>query len=488
MSANTLASGKKTLNTKYWICSLIGIWFLFGFGLLPPFAELTVVGMKILGIFIGVIFLWSTVDVVWPSILGIVAYGLSGYSSMNAVISESMGSSVIWQIIMIMCIAGALTTSGVGEYIARWLISRPFVNGKPVLFTVVYLLGFMIAAMISNCFASIFLSWAVLASMAKMLGMQKGDKWITLMNIFTAVASGLGDFVIPFKGWQLAICNAFGSATGTPVSYPVYCAFSLCLGTAVTVLLGLSVKYIFRADMSKLVSFDATTLRDTKTTRLNVRQKSYLFIFLLIITSTLATTVMPKDWLLVKALSALTTAGVFAVAVVVLCLVKLPDGKPLMDFKVCSTAGIKWEAIFMVASIIPIATALTSDKTGILPLCTRILNPIFEGKSVAFVLIVLVVVDLILTNLGSNTGIAMFLIPIALPIAQQAGMSMNLLAIVVIYTACMGFVLPGSSAIGAITYANEWLKPVSIMKYAGFAVALYAVVAIPVFLIAGMVL
>ena len=487
MGTSTLAA-KKKLDAKYYICAIIGIWFLFGFGLLPPFGELTVVGMKILGIFIGVIFLWSTVDVVWPSILGIVAYGLSGYSSMSAVITEAMGSSIIWQIIMIMCIAGALTTSGVGEYIARWLISRPFVNGKPVLFTVVYLLGFMIAAMISNCFASIFLSWAVLASMADMLGMKKGDKWISLMNVFTAVASGLGDFVIPFKGWQLAICNAFASATGTAVSYPIYCSFSLGLGLVVTILMGLSVRYVFRADMSKLVDFDATTLRDTKTTKLNIRQKSYLFIFLFIIISTLATTAMPKDWLIVKAFNALTTAGVFSLAVVLLCFIKLPDGKPLLDFKVCSTAGIKWEAILMVASIIPIATALTSDKTGILPLCSRILNPIFEGKSVAFIIIVLVLVDLFLTNLGSNTGVAMFLIPIALPIAQQAGMSMTLLSIVVIYTACMGFVLPGASAIAAITYANEWLKPGAIMKYSGFAVGIYAVVGIVVFLAASMVL
>ena len=41
----------------------------------PPVAPLTVIGMRVIGIFIGVILLLSLVDTVWPAMLAIVLLG-----------------------------------------------------------------------------------------------------------------------------------------------------------------------------------------------------------------------------------------------------------------------------------------------------------------------------------------------------------------------------------------------------------------------------
>ncbi len=43
-------------DTNYYILSLIGIAIMFGFGFLPPIAPITPLGMRVLGVFIGVIF------------------------------------------------------------------------------------------------------------------------------------------------------------------------------------------------------------------------------------------------------------------------------------------------------------------------------------------------------------------------------------------------------------------------------------------------
>lgn len=66
------AIGKKKFDVKYWIYTIIGLLFMFGFGMLPPIAPLTPVGMKVLGLFISVLFLWSTVGLAWLA-------GLHGY-------------------------------------------------------------------------------------------------------------------------------------------------------------------------------------------------------------------------------------------------------------------------------------------------------------------------------------------------------------------------------------------------------------------------
>ena len=60
-------------NTLYYLHSTIGLLLIFGFGHLPPFGTVTPVGMQVLGIFAGMIYLWSFVSVLWPSLLGIIA-------------------------------------------------------------------------------------------------------------------------------------------------------------------------------------------------------------------------------------------------------------------------------------------------------------------------------------------------------------------------------------------------------------------------------
>ena len=65
-----IISEVKTVLSKkdkmYYIHSIIGLLIMFLFGLLPPFDPVTPIGMKFLGIFLGLVYLWSFVDMGWP--------------------------------------------------------------------------------------------------------------------------------------------------------------------------------------------------------------------------------------------------------------------------------------------------------------------------------------------------------------------------------------------------------------------------------------
>ena len=63
----------KVKNMSYLINSIIGIALMFGIPLIPPIEPLTKIGMQLGGIFIGLVYLWSTVDLLWPCLLGIIA-------------------------------------------------------------------------------------------------------------------------------------------------------------------------------------------------------------------------------------------------------------------------------------------------------------------------------------------------------------------------------------------------------------------------------
>lgn len=58
---------KKGYSPMMYVHIIITLFLMFGFGFLPPFATLTPMGMRLLGTFLGVIYGYSTCEIIWPS-------------------------------------------------------------------------------------------------------------------------------------------------------------------------------------------------------------------------------------------------------------------------------------------------------------------------------------------------------------------------------------------------------------------------------------
>lgn len=110
---------EKPKNTKYYINSAIGVSIMLFFGYLPTFSTVTPIGMKILGIYLGLLYLWSTVDLIWPSLLGIIITGFSGYDSVSGILASGFGDGTNVYIWLICLFAYFITKSGVSDNIVR---------------------------------------------------------------------------------------------------------------------------------------------------------------------------------------------------------------------------------------------------------------------------------------------------------------------------------------------------------------------------------
>ena len=64
----------------YYVHVAIFLLITFGFGFLPPFAQITDVGMKVLGAFLGAVYGWLFIALDWPSLIALLALGISGYA------------------------------------------------------------------------------------------------------------------------------------------------------------------------------------------------------------------------------------------------------------------------------------------------------------------------------------------------------------------------------------------------------------------------
>lgn len=94
-------SEAKKSSSAYYIHVAIVILLMFFFKYLPAPAPVTPYGMNILGIFIGLIYGWSLCGLAWPSVLAMVALGLSEYG-----ITESVFALVFGQANLVLMIFG----------------------------------------------------------------------------------------------------------------------------------------------------------------------------------------------------------------------------------------------------------------------------------------------------------------------------------------------------------------------------------------------
>lgn len=121
-------------DTKTWkpfIHVVIILALMFGFRYLPPIGIITPLGMQTLGIFIGVIYGWSTMGMIWPSLLGLFALSLLPGSTAITTFKTGMGDRVTVAIFFLLLFGELLNKVGLSKFIADWCVSRRFVQGKP---------------------------------------------------------------------------------------------------------------------------------------------------------------------------------------------------------------------------------------------------------------------------------------------------------------------------------------------------------------------
>ena len=111
---------KATTKWTYWLSLAIGFGFMFGFPLLPAIEPITEVGMTVLGVFLGMVILWSTMDTAWPSILGLLLVALSGYlgpdtsgyAAVKEVFKNALGAENVIATTLGMMLFGGLAYDG----------------------------------------------------------------------------------------------------------------------------------------------------------------------------------------------------------------------------------------------------------------------------------------------------------------------------------------------------------------------------------------
>lgn len=405
-------------NRKSYIHALIMIALMLCGNFLPTFGQITPLGMKVLGVFLGLFYGWIFVGILWPSVLGFFTLSLTGVTTpLEAFIAGFTNPTTI-MILMSYLLAYCLGKIGVNEAIAFWAMKKKIFVGRPWLFATALILVTCLMGMLGGSFAAIFLMWGVTNSIAKENNIEKGNLLVNTVYALILFGGFSGGQMVPFFGGVIMYGGFLTAATGVVVEGAQF----LFIGELYTILSMLAiiliVKYVFRPDASKFYLSEERREKYEKY-HFSKQQKVGLIMLVFYFLALLLPSVFQGAiW---TTLSNWGVVGMTILYVVVFSIWKDKDGKEICSMEDCFQQGIAWAPILLFMVTIPLASAMESEEVGIMATVNSVVAPLFDGLSPTMMLIIMAVVMGLLTQVLHNLVVAALFTPILAPIFIAMG-------------------------------------------------------------------
>lgn len=476
--ADTKIADKKKSGLMPMIHGVIGIAIMLLFPLLPiSLPQVTPTGMEVLGIFIGTLYLWTTVDPTWSSVLSIFAIGISSYAPMPGVLSAAFGSPVVVQMLFMMVFTGALVEEKITLYIGRWFLTRKVVEGRPWVFTFVVCLGcFVMSFVMATPFAPIFLFWPIMYGVFQQLGISRDEKYAKLMVILIVFAALLGFPVPPYASNGLALLSNYrniSAAAGSDVvlNDAMYFVCNILLGIILLAITIVFCKFVLRPDVSKLKALKVADLNKNPLPPMTLPQKVLSAAFVVYVLCMLLPSWIPT--FPGMAFLSANSLGLCLVFVAILSAVHI-QGQPVMKFGKLMATQIAWPSFFIIVAAILIGNVLTAESTGISAFLNVVLSPIFSGMSTVAFVIAMMVLLMVLTNLCNSLVVGMIMQPVILNFCMTNGINAApIVTLSIFFVLSCAMVTPAASPFAAMMFGNkEWLDAKDIYKYGAIIVLL----------------
>ena len=452
-------------NSIFWLKFAIMIAVTIIIGLLPPFGQITPIGMKILGVFVGTLFGWMCLDFTIASIVGMLFLGFSGYYP-NAVsaFQAGIGNATVINIILTFGFIQLLNELNLTGVLANFVLSRKFSQGRPWLIVFTLFIGAWLISVLSDVVASVLVIWSVCYKIADEVGYKRHSKEMGYLLTGVVFFAAKGGQFFPFKPVVMAFASPYIQIYGEIPHLQWYCSalFMLAAFMCIYLLIGVIVRF----DVQKL-NVDLSKFSNNE--KWNKREKWGVFFILFFAVFLTLPTFIKGTWLA----NILNQAGVTGAAVITLTMAYIirVDGERL--FKNAADIykkGILWDMVFMVAATIPLGDALRSTEGGVInTLLDWLMGAIGSMHWVTFTIICVIAISL-LTQISHNLVLTIVLFPVFAPICEQLGGDPLLWFIVNFYAVSCVYVTPAASAYAGLLHSNkEWM---TVKTAYGFGVGL----------------
>ena len=442
-------------NKSYYIHAFIVIVFMFGFGYLPPFGSITEVGMHVLGAFVGVLWGWIFVEMTWPSILGLVALGMSGYTTVAGAFSSGFGNATLITVLLSFLFATLLDSCKVTDYLASKFLSVKIIIGKPWAMITMLFVATCILSIFVSPVATIFMMWATFIKIAKLAGYKKGDRLVSYIIAGIVFVGNFSSMVLPFKPTPVIFTGFLFSTTGVTVPYLPYTAFVFTMAILNIALLILLGKFVFRFDVSKLGGEEDrfAYMRGMKAEKEQKIGISFIGVLML---GLFLPSFLPVSWPITIILTKWGLIGIISLILVSATIIRKDNGESFCSIKTLC-AGLGWDLLWLLAATFPMAAALNAPESGIMTTIANMIIPIISDiPTTLFVVLCMLVLGLT-AQVISGVVLAAIFIPMLVPLYMDMGGNSMVIFFSIYFVLQLALATPGASMYGAMIHGHEWV-------------------------------
>ncbi len=396
--------------TRWLHLLIMGLLFASGW-FLPSLSTITPFGLKVIGIFMAMIYGWMFVGLIWPSLCGMLLLSLAGLGTAKAVFGQGFGSEIVLLIIFFSIFTKWLEEIGLTNTFAQWLLTRSFLSGRPYLFIFMIFCVTFLCAFFVGIYPAIFLMWGICYRLLNNLGCGKRTKTSAYILIGIAYVSIMGMTIKPWSSWSMLGINALAESTGESFEFLPYSFFMLTVSLVSIALYLLAGRFLLHIDTTPFQTADYD----------------------------------------------LGPVGVIALVIVVLCLFT-DQQKPLLDFARLAAQGIPWNMICLLAAVGPLGTALMHPETNITPTILQALRPLLAGQSPFVMYALITMLAVLLTQFMNNTVLLVALTPMLCQLSGLIGADPKIITALLIFGLSAAMATPGASSRAGLVFGNaEWI-------------------------------
>lgn len=468
---------KKDKTKKELICTIIAFIIMAFFFVATPPSGLSADGMKVLGIFIAVLFLWITVGIGWPSLLCVLALATVPSLGMSKILSSSFGNSTFAFLLFTFMFTYAFSQTGYVKKIALGFVTSKFARQTPWRFAI----SFFLSVIIIGCFMSptvmFFVILPILTEIYNILKLEKGDKYANMLMVGLVFCTSLSSGMTPIAHvFPVLSMNVYESLTNNTINYGQYMLFAIPTGLLIFVAMMLVFRFIMNPDTSKIdlksKDFDKMKEEIPKATR---GEKMILITFIFVI----ALWILPSliDNKVFEWINGFGTAMPPLLGIIILSILKY-EKKPLINLNESMVKGVSWPSIIMVAATLSLGSAMTNSTIGLTTYLSNTIQPLTENLSTILLILLFALWAGLQSNVSSHMVTAQLVPTLAVPVAMASGGSLNAAAITVIIglIASTGSAAPSSMPYVAVAGSDGWSTSSTLLKYGFLMMAIIIVV------------
>lgn len=456
---------EKSLTTKDKLCSadrrfylhlgailLIGIFFRF----IPPIADMTAMGMAVLGVFLSTIYGWLFLgNMGLSSFLGIVLMGTTGFwKSPSASISAAFGSTYVVMLVMCFAVVALLEHSGGLEIIVKAILRINVLRrSSGLLLAALMFLSFLIGSF--GLFGYFFLMWALWAKLSDEMGGSLEFKQLGIGGLL--ISFTIDSLAWPFCSGYITVTGVFTGASGLPgapfLNYTLWMWLMFILISGLYLLTG---RFIFRIPFPDASGLTVEPARQVSRYQRFTIIGLFTYMLLMMYSSISSDPVAQylKGWGII---------GLGAALLLIACMLR-PSGaleKPDMYLN----KYIPWSLLMNIGMIALLSSCLSSEELGIIASVNSSLSFLAELPLFLFVLI-LSAIPLVLTQFLNNVALGAVFIPVTYALSVKAGANLYAMNYAMYLMTSMAVATPAGCATATLFFSNEHMTKRAAWKFA----------------------